>query len=70
MAVTSIDIDVERLATARSLAGVPSNRETVAIALDTLIAVRQQKAIVARIIAHPLADEQIDAPVIAYPVAA
>ena len=46
MAVTSIDIDQDELRQAKELAGTTSNRETVDLALRTLIAVRRQPAAV------------------------
>jgi Arc/MetJ family transcription regulator len=64
MAVTSIDIDPDELRQAKQLAGTSSNRETVDLALRTLIAVRRQPAAVERIIARRFDDDQIDAPTI------
>ena len=65
MAVTSIDIDPEELKQAKQLAGTTSNRETVDLALRTLIAVRRQPAAVERIVGRRFAPDQIDAPTIA-----
>ncbi len=65
MVVTSIDIDPGELRTARELTGASSNRETVDLALKTLIAVRSQPGAVERIIARRFTDDQIDAPTIA-----
>ncbi|MFK4834133.1 type II toxin-antitoxin system VapB family antitoxin [Microbacterium sp. ZW T2_14] len=65
MAVTSIDIDPEALKQAKELAGTTSNRETVDLALRTLIAVRRQPAAVERIVGRRFAPDQIDAPTIA-----
>jgi Arc/MetJ family transcription regulator len=62
MAVTSIDIDPELLATARALTGATSNREVVSNALDTLIAIRRQPEVVERIIARTFEDAQIESP--------
>ena len=64
MAVTSIDIDPEELRQAKELAGTASNRETVDLALRTLIAVRRQPAAVERIIGRRFAPDQIDAPTV------
>lgn len=64
MTVTSIDIDPDELRTAKELAGTTSNRETVDLALRTLIAVRRQPAAVERIIARRFETDQIDAPTI------
>ena len=64
MAVTSIDIDPEELRRAKELAGTTSNRETVDLALRTLIAVRRQPAAVERIIARTFEPDPIDAPTI------
>jgi Arc/MetJ family transcription regulator len=64
MTVTSIDIDPDELRQAKALAGTRSNRETVDLALRTLIAVRRQPAAVERIIARPFEPDQIDAPTI------
>jgi Arc/MetJ family transcription regulator len=64
MAVTSIDIDQDDLKQAKLLAGTTSNRETVELALRTLIAVRRQPAAVERIIGRRFEPEQIDAPTI------
>jgi Arc/MetJ family transcription regulator len=50
MTITSIDIDQADLKQAKELAGTTSNRETVDLALRTLIAVRRQPAAVERII--------------------
>jgi Arc/MetJ family transcription regulator len=65
MAVTSIDIDQDELKQAKELAGTSSNRETVDLALRTLIAVRRQPAAVERIIGRTFTPDQIDAPTIA-----
>lgn len=64
MAITSIDIDQDELSQAKELAGTTSNRETVDLALRTLIAVRRQPAAVERIISRRLEPDQIDAPTI------
>lgn len=69
MAVTSIDIDPEDLKQAKKLAGTSSNRETVDLALRTLIAVRRQPAAVERIIGRRFALDQIDAPTVVPTVA-
>ena len=61
MAVTSIDIDPDELRQAKELAGTTSNRETVDLALRTLIAVRRQPAAVERIISRTVEPDQIDA---------
>jgi Arc/MetJ family transcription regulator len=60
--VTSIDIDPSELRQAKELAGTSSNRETVDLALRTLIAVRRQPTAVERIIGRRFAPDQIDAP--------
>ena len=65
MAVTSIDIDPEELKQAKMLAGTSSNRETVDLALRTLIAVRRQPVAVERIIRRRFTPDQIDALTIA-----
>ncbi|MFJ2620637.1 type II toxin-antitoxin system VapB family antitoxin [Glutamicibacter sp. NPDC087344] len=64
MAITSIDIDRHELARAKRLAGTTSNRETVDLALRTLIAVRQQPATVERILSRSFEPDQVDAPTI------
>ncbi|MFF1876351.1 type II toxin-antitoxin system VapB family antitoxin [Leifsonia sp. NPDC058230] len=64
MTVTSIDIDPDELRIAKELTGAASNRETVDLALRTLIAVRRQPAAVERIIARRFESAQIDAPTI------
>jgi Arc/MetJ family transcription regulator len=64
MTVTSIDIDPDNLRRAKELAGTSSNRETVDLALRTLIAVRRQPAAVERIIGRRFTPDQIDAPTI------
>ena len=64
MTVTSIDIDPENLLIAKQLTGSASNRETVDLALRTLIAIRRQPAAVERIIGRRFTDDQIDAPAI------
>lgn len=64
MTVTSIDIDPDELKQAKKLAGTTSNRETVDLALRTLIAVRRQPAAVERIIGRRFEAEQIDAPTV------
>ena len=61
MAVTSIDINPDELLTAKELTGSTSNRETVDLALRTLIALRRQPAAVERIIGRRFDDSQIDA---------
>lgn len=65
MTVTSIDIDPHELKHAKELAGTTSNRETVDLALRTLIAVRRQPAAVERIIGRRFTPDQIDASTIA-----
>ncbi len=67
MTVTSIDIDQNELRQAKQLAGTKSNRETVDLALRTLIAVRRQPAAVERIIARRFEPDQIDASTVAPP---
>jgi len=64
VAITSIDIDQAELKQAKQLTGTKSNRETVDLALRTLIAVRSQPAAVERIIARRFEADQIDAPTI------
>jgi Arc/MetJ family transcription regulator len=64
VAITSIDIDADELKLAKQLTGAASNRETVDLALRTLIAVRRQPAAVERIIARRFRPDQIDAPTI------
>lgn len=64
MAITSIDIDPNELRQAKEITGSASNRETVDLALRTLIAVRRQPAAVERIIGRRFADDQIDAPTV------
>ncbi|MFF2051558.1 type II toxin-antitoxin system VapB family antitoxin [Leifsonia sp. NPDC058194] len=61
MAITSIDIDQDELRQAKELTGAASNRETVDLALRTLIAVRRQPAAVERIIGRRFDPDQIDA---------
>ncbi|WP_372699863.1 type II toxin-antitoxin system VapB family antitoxin [Arthrobacter sp. JSM 101049] len=67
MALTSIDIDRDELKQAKQLAGTTSNRETVDLALRTLIAVRRQPAAVERIISRRFEPSQIDAPTVSPP---
>ncbi|WP_136708279.1 type II toxin-antitoxin system VapB family antitoxin [Agromyces sp. H66] len=64
MPITSIDIDQEELRQAKQLTGAKSNRETVDLALRTLIAVRRQPSAVERIIGRDFEPDQIDAPTI------
>jgi len=64
MTVTSIDIDPNELQKAKKLAGTTSNRETVDLALRTLVAVRRQPAAVERIIGRRFTPDQINAPTI------
>ncbi|MCQ9163639.1 type II toxin-antitoxin system VapB family antitoxin [Arthrobacter sp. STN4] len=70
MAITSIDIDRDELQQAKQLTGTTSNRETVDLALRTLIAVRRQPAAIERIIARRFEPSQIDAPTITPPAEA
>lgn len=65
MAITSINIDQDKLELAKQLAGTTSNRATVDLALRTLIAVRRQPSAVERIIGRRFEVDQIDAPTIA-----
>ena len=65
MAITSIDIDQDDLKRAKLLTGATSNRETVDLALRTLIAVRRQPPAVERMIGRRFEPDQIDAPTIA-----
>lgn len=67
MALTSIDIDRDELKQAKQLAGTTSNRETVDLALRTLIAVRRQPTAVERIISRRFEPSQIDAPTVSPP---
>ena len=64
MTVTSIDIDPDELKHAKEIAGTTSNRETVDLALRTLVAVRRQPAAVERIIGRRFEADQIDAPTV------
>lgn len=64
MAITSIDIDQDMLKQARELTGTTSNRETVALALRALIAVRRQPSSVERIVSRRFEPSQINAPTI------
>lgn len=64
VAITSIDIDQNELKRAKQLTGTRSNRETVDLALRTLIAVRTQPSAVERIISRRFEPDQIDAPTI------
>jgi Arc/MetJ family transcription regulator len=64
MPITSIDIDQDELKQAKLLAGTKSNRETVDLALRTLIAVRRQPSAGERIIGRRFEPSQIDAPTI------
>lgn len=64
MAITSIDIDPDELRQAKQLAGTTSNRETVDLALRTLIAVRRQPSAVERIIGRRFEPGQVDAPTV------
>lgn len=59
MAVTVIDIDQQTLEVAKHLAGTRSTRETVELALKTLIAVRRQPAAVERIIGRRFEPDQL-----------
>ncbi len=61
MTVTSIDIDQGELSLAKELAGTTTARETVDLALRTLIAVRRQPAAIERIIGREFDADQIDA---------
>lgn len=69
MAITSINIDQHELKQAKQLAGTTSNRETVDLALRTLIAVRRQPSAVERVISHRFEPGQVDAPTITPPPA-
>ncbi|WP_167043882.1 type II toxin-antitoxin system VapB family antitoxin [Salinibacterium sp. ZJ454] len=62
MTVTTIDIDQDELKQAKDLTGAKSNREVIALALRTLIAVRRQPYAVERIIDRRFEPDQIDAP--------
>ncbi len=64
MAITSIDIDQNELKQAKELTGAKSNRETVDLALRTLIAIRRQPLAVERIISRRFESDQIDAPTV------
>jgi Arc/MetJ family transcription regulator len=70
MTVTSIDIDQAELKLAKEVAGTATARETVDLALRTLIAVRRQPAAVERLIGTTFEPDQIDAPTITPSVAA
>jgi Arc/MetJ family transcription regulator len=61
MAITSIDIDQNELRQAKELTGATTNRETVDLALRTLIAIRRQPLAVERIISRQFEPDQIDA---------
>lgn len=58
MTVTSIDIDQDVLRQAKELCGSTTSRETVDLALRTLIAVRRQPVAVERIISRRFDDEE------------
>lgn len=66
MTVSSIDIDQDLLKRAKQLAGTTSNRETVDLALRTLIAARHQPS-VERIISRRFEPSQIAPPTISLP---
>lgn len=69
MALTSIDIDRDKLKQAKQLTGTTSNRETVDLALRTLITVRRQPAAVERIISPRFEPSQINAATVTPPAA-
>ena len=58
--MTSIDINPVELKAARDLIGAASNKETVDVALKTLIAIRRQPSAVNRIISRSFSDAQIE----------
>lgn len=58
MTVTSIDIDQDVLRQAKQLCGSTTSRETVDLALRTLIAVRRQPVAVERIISRRFGGEE------------
>lgn len=62
MAIAPTDVNTDQLKRARQVAGTASNRETVALALQTLIAVRCQPSTIQRIISRRFEPGQIDAP--------
>ncbi|KQV06437.1 type II toxin-antitoxin system VapB family antitoxin [Leifsonia sp. Root112D2] len=62
MAIKSIDVDQDQPKQAKQLTGTSSNRETVDLALRTLIAVRRQPSTIERIISRRFEPGQIDAP--------
>ena len=66
MTVTSVDVR-DALEQAKRPAGTASNRETVELALGTLIAVRRQPSAVERIISRRFEPGQLDAPTITPP---
>lgn len=63
MAVTTIDLDQAVLDTAKELTGARTNRDVVNRALQTLIAVRRQPAVVERMVHRDFSEEQVHAPV-------
>jgi len=62
--MTSIDVNPDKLQIAKKLTGSATDRETVDLALRTLIAIRRQPAATELIIGRRFTDDQIDAPTI------
>lgn len=63
MAVTTIDLDQAVLDTAKELTGARTNRDVVNRALQTLIAVRRQPAVVERMVHRDFTEDQVHASV-------
>lgn len=68
MAVTSIDIDRGLLHDAKELLDASTNKEAVRRALEFTITMQRQRLAFERISQRELADDQVNAPKVEYPL--
>lgn len=68
MALTSVDLDPQLIERARTLTGEKSNRAVLDLALRRLIASKQKGTMIDGILGLKDLPDELDAPVITYPL--
>lgn len=66
MAITSVDVDKNKIAEARRILSAGSARETIDKSLEIVIALHHQQAVLEEMKASPLTDDHRSASVIGY----
>ncbi|GAA1858284.1 hypothetical protein GCM10009715_02270 [Paeniglutamicibacter psychrophenolicus] len=67
MAITSVDVDKAKIEEAKRILSAGSAREAIDMALDVVLALNHQQAVLDEMKAHPMTAEQRRATVIDYP---